>query len=171
MTIAGAFFIARWQAEEDRANQITNQLAAAEVAGSTVADLTTSMWAFVSGLEHAIDQRNQGKGFDAPFHLKRFRILILPTETQMMALAPVINAGAISLARGVNRLRDIERTLIRVIELGNGTTDMVFKDMAIQGVEPIVKLAIKDLNDAKAAFIDLLAHKVPPVGRHVIQKK
>jgi hypothetical protein len=167
--IFAAIWIARWQAEKDRRLRREEVIATAEVVGASVTHIATTMSGRLRDLAQGLNQKNQGNGFDARQHHVKIRALVLPSESQLLHLAPVINAGAIGLARASAWVTQIANDLEFIAKQEEGPMTLVFKDAQLQSLEPTVSQALADLTIGQAGLMDLLAHKKAPDGRQVIQ--
>lgn len=149
--IAAAFFIARWQSNKERRLLREREIAAAEVAAITVGYLGEQMVSALVQLRTDIADPITRNAFDLLGHSQRFAELVFPTESQSLALAHVMNDGAVLFTRASIATKKLER--------GLGWINRTMADMeapewnqTLLNLLPMIEQALQDLHAANKAF-------------------
>lgn len=166
--IVAAFLIAYKQSALARREKIQSDIAAAFVIGTYVADHMVSIRTFFSVLQKDLEGRTDAEYFHAQRYQDQIDKLILPTESQLLHLAPVITDGAIAIGRTLMFLRRIRGDL-HELAMDQGVI-LPTEDFSqrITAIKFMVEQALPHVTSGQVALNELLKVKQLSTARHVL---
>lgn len=166
--ILAAFLIAYNQSVLARREKIKSDFAAAFVIGTYVADHLVSIKTFFSVLQNDLEGRTDTEYFHAQKYRDQIDELILPTESQLLHLAPVINDGAIAIGRTLMFLRRIRGDLHELAMAQGVILSTEDFSQQITAVRFMVEQALPHLTSGQEALKVLLKVKQLSTAQHVL---
>ncbi len=149
IAIIAAVWVARWQAKRESKLRQTAQRAAAEVVSSSIARSVNLAITNLKAIRIVVEGYDAGIDVDEDLkHRANVLQLVPPTETQLLQLAPVEPAAAVSLARAYSVIGQVSVVFQRL----DDPEKTHIKPARIASLIMMISAAERDLEIAKRAL-------------------